>query len=195
MTLLLLFAANAHAVIRYVDNNSPGGNDGLSWATAWDHPMQMTGINPGDTVYISGGASGSSKTYNFSNAWSPPQGNSDTNRVTIANGRDPGHTGQVIFNTTAGAILVGDFLNWITFDFYHENTQKLRFTGSSNNGWYILGWSDADLNDSIGFTILGAIFERSGFVLYQSRKTQVGYCIFNSGEDGWSRVVCGGWRG
>jgi hypothetical protein len=118
-------------------------------------------VGPGDTVYISGGTT--SKTYNFSTAWTPPQG-VQGNPVTITNGRDPGHTGTLIFNASgANTIIIGDFLNWVTFDFYHENTQKLRFRGYPTQGWYILGWSDEDSNDGLGFKLLGAVLESSAF--------------------------------
>jgi hypothetical protein len=114
------------------------------------------------------------------------------NPFTLANGRDPGHTGMVIFNSVgAFSHIVGDFLNWVTFDFYFENTQKLTFAGGTGSSWAILGWSDPDTNDSIGFILKGAIFASSGLVLYDSRKTEIGYCIFNS--TGTKRTGGPGW--
>jgi hypothetical protein len=50
-------------------------------------------VGAGDIVYISGG--NTSKTYNFSSAWSVPQGNSSA-QLTIAIDEDPAHDGLVV---------------------------------------------------------------------------------------------------
>ncbi len=56
-----VFAANW-----YVDSSAQGASNGTSWSNAWTNFSQITGVSGGDTIYISGGASGSSKTYSVS---------------------------------------------------------------------------------------------------------------------------------
>lgn len=78
----------------YVDNAATGSNTGASWANAWTSFLSIawSSIQPGDTIYISGGTS--SKTYsgNINVLASGTAGNP----VTITKGVDPGHNGEVI---------------------------------------------------------------------------------------------------
>jgi hypothetical protein len=80
----------------YVDNVVSTNGDGTSWARAWKglSSIQWSLVQPGHTIYLSGGSS--SKIYNEQLAVS----NSGTSsaRITIAGGRDDGHNGQVILD-------------------------------------------------------------------------------------------------
>ena len=43
-----------------------GAQNGTSWANAWTSLSQISGVSAGDTVYLSGGPSGSSRDYPMS---------------------------------------------------------------------------------------------------------------------------------
>lgn len=80
----------------YVDNEAPPGGDGTSWATAWNSfsAINWGALQPGDTVYISGGTT--SKVYS-----SPMQVNASGAPgapIRITKGIDPGHDGEVILD-------------------------------------------------------------------------------------------------
>ena len=80
----------------YVDSTATGSHNGTSWANAWASLSQISGVSAGDTVYLSGGASGSSQTYPVSN-WKPGGGNSSA-PITYQIGQDAAHNGTVVFS-------------------------------------------------------------------------------------------------
>jgi len=77
----------------YVDNTINGS--GTSWANAWNDfdNINWDSIDPGDTLYISGGSS--SKTYSDRLFINNVHGTS-SQPITIRVGQDAGHDGQVI---------------------------------------------------------------------------------------------------
>lgn len=87
----------ANATTWYVDSSAAGANNGTSWANAWTSLSSISGVKSGDTVYISGGASGSSHTYSLSGSWRPPAGSSGS-PVTYQIGQDSAHNGTAIFS-------------------------------------------------------------------------------------------------
>jgi hypothetical protein len=89
-------AGAANATTWYVDGSATGSNNGTSWANAWNSLNSVSGVQPGDTVYISGGPSGSSETYSQS-TWSLPQGTTSSS-ITYQIGQDAAHNGTAIFN-------------------------------------------------------------------------------------------------
>ncbi len=99
------WTATSAAATYYVDGSLPAGgtHDGKSWSTAWRSPADVATVAPGDTVYISGGPSGSSVTYTGVNSgngatyWKP-QGGSAGNPVTYRIGQDPAHNGTAVFD-------------------------------------------------------------------------------------------------
>jgi hypothetical protein len=94
----LLSVVSAGATTWYVDNTATGGaKNGTSWASAWTSISSISGVKAGDTVYISGGPTGSSQTYSMSGAWSPAGGSSG-NPITYQIGQDSSHNGTAIFS-------------------------------------------------------------------------------------------------
>ena len=80
----------------YVDNAASGANNGTSWSNAWQNfaNINWSSVQPGDTVYISGGSS--SKSY-FETLTISKAGTANS-RVIIKTGQDAGHTGKVIID-------------------------------------------------------------------------------------------------
>jgi hypothetical protein len=91
----MLFSANA--TTWYVDSSVSTSGNGTSWASAWKNLSNITGVSAGDTVYISGGANGSSQTYSMSGTWTPA-GGSAGNPITYQIGQDSAHNGTAIFS-------------------------------------------------------------------------------------------------
>lgn len=91
---LLLLAAPARGTDWYVDNTATGANNGTSWADAWTSVQNARGVQPGDTVYISGGTT--SQTYTGVLNW-VPIGGVQGNPVTYRIGQDAGHNGTAHF--------------------------------------------------------------------------------------------------
>jgi hypothetical protein len=110
LMVLLIFGVvgRSNAATWYVDANATGANNGTSWANAWKALTSVSGVGVGDTVYISGGASGSSESYSLSGGWTMPQGNS-SGVITYQIGQDSAHNGTAIFNGggTGGGLFNG----------------------------------------------------------------------------------------
>ena len=97
--LVLLFSFtlfSASAATWYVDSSVATSGNGTSWAAAWKALSNISGVKAGDTVYLSGGASGSSQTYSVS-SWKPAGGASG-NPITYQIGQDSAHNGTAIFS-------------------------------------------------------------------------------------------------
>jgi hypothetical protein len=95
--ILFSFALfSAGATTWYVDSSVGTSGNGTSWATAWKALSNVTGVSAGDTVCISGGASGSSQTYSVS-SWKPAGGTA-ANRITYQIGQDAAHNGTAVFS-------------------------------------------------------------------------------------------------
>ena len=87
---------SASAATWYVDSSVGASGNGTAWNTAWQALSNITGVKAGDTVYISGGASGSSQTYPVS-SWKPAGGAAGS-PITYQIGQDSAHNGTAIFS-------------------------------------------------------------------------------------------------
>ena len=129
---VLALAIPVRASNWYVDSNAGGANDGTSWANAWKSLANISGVQPGDTVFISGGSS--SQTYPV-NAWSPP-GGVDGNPITYQTGQDAGQNGVVILNANGNQFCLSDTSN-VVFSGNVNGAQNMELTGQSNRAIYI----------------------------------------------------------
>ncbi|MGD0059699.1 MAG: hypothetical protein ABSD58_09810, partial [Verrucomicrobiia bacterium] len=116
--------SNSQGATWYVDNTATGLDDGTSWSNAWTDLNSASGVNPGDTVYISGG--NVSQTYWLTDTtWQLANG-TNNNPVTYTVGQDAGHNGTVILNgggTQANA--VNATLAWVTIDGSYDDQNNL----------------------------------------------------------------------
>ena len=80
----------------YIDNAASTSGNGTSWSSAWKSFSNVvwSNIRPGDTLYISGGAT--SQTY-YETLIVGASGSS-TGMITITKGINPGHNGTVIID-------------------------------------------------------------------------------------------------
>src|ERR1700704_2979789 len=99
-----VLATVSHAATWYVDSAATGTQNGTSWANAWTAFSQVSGIQSGDTVLISGGAAGSTRTYNFAGDWVPTSG-SATAKITYQVGQDSAHNGTAILNLNGHSLV------------------------------------------------------------------------------------------
>lgn len=139
---LLLLARPAWSASWYVDNAATGAANGTSWANAWTSLPAVvwgaSGVQAGDTLYISGGSSG--KTYSATGNFPisvGAAGTSDGNRITIKVGQDSGHTGLVTVDnggTYIGLISVSQ--NYVTIDGEVSGQIKLKLYNNNVSGQY-----------------------------------------------------------
>lgn len=125
LSLLCVFSVSAHAATFYVRKGASG--NGVSWSTAWNDINNISGIGPGDTIYIAAGNYTGSYTAN-SSGWT-------FKRATIGeHGSDTGWNnafdGTVNLNTTNGNTFTLSGRNTITID-------------GVNRGYFILNGSSS----------------------------------------------------
>jgi Chitobiase/beta-hexosaminidase C-terminal domain len=98
---LFLISLNVRAATWFVDSTATGSNNGTSWANAWTSLNSASAIAAGDTVFISGGPTGGTRTYNVSgNTFPIKPGTSPTVRTTYRIGQDALHNGTATINGT-----------------------------------------------------------------------------------------------
>ncbi len=155
---IIFWAASAHAANWYVDNSVSSSGDGTSWATAWKNisNISWSSVNPGDTVYISGGTS--SQTYN--EALGTPKSGTSGSPVTISTGQDAGHNGIVIFNPS-GTWLTGNmnYVN-ITGDVGGANNMQVNVTGAN------LAWTSSGSVSNVHLSYINFPKMAGGFRFY-----------------------------
>jgi hypothetical protein len=95
--MMCWFVTPVKATTWYVDSSAAtGAKNGGSWTNAWTALTQISGVAAGDTVYISGGPSGSTRTYSISGAWQPIGGTASAS-ITYQIGQDSQHNGTAVF--------------------------------------------------------------------------------------------------
>jgi ribosomal protein L24 len=138
--LFLFLPKISSAADWYVDKEASGLDNGTSWADAWKafSDISWSTIEPGDTIYISGGDI--SKTYN-ERLKIQASGSSDSDRVTIMTGQDAGHNGTVIITPPEwDGINISD-QSYVTVSGQVGTEQKMRVTGGLSSGIGIEGAS------------------------------------------------------
>ena len=129
----MLLALSVKATLWYVDNSlSPAGlHNGNGWTTAWTNLSNVTGTSDGDTVYISGGPSGSCQYYQVATSWTPPGGTHTA--ITYKIGQDASHNGTVVFTSVCnGGYGVCGSNPWIGQSGYNLNNVTL--SGDAGDG-------------------------------------------------------------
>ncbi|MGD1078800.1 MAG: hypothetical protein ABR881_10815 [Candidatus Sulfotelmatobacter sp.] len=114
----------------YLDASVGSSGNGLSWATAWKNFSNITGLNAGDEVLISGGASG--QTYNTGEFLGATGGTSG-NPVVYQAATDAGHNGPITINGTGGSQFIfshsGGAGNYYTFNGNVNGNRNITFQG------------------------------------------------------------------
>jgi hypothetical protein len=103
---VMLMCSRAMAATYYVDSSVANSGNGQSWSTAWKNFNNITGLQPGDTVYFSGGST--SQSYSVTD-WTPTGGTAGS-PITYTVGQDSGHNGIVTI-VSSDSFLSGTFSN------------------------------------------------------------------------------------
>ena len=92
----IFLSSSVNATNHYVDKNADGNNNGTSWGNAWESfsDIEWNQIQPGDTLFISGGSD--STVYN--EQLNVSASGTALNLITIRAGLDAGHNGRVILD-------------------------------------------------------------------------------------------------
>src|SRR4051794_20107778 len=103
-------------MFHYVDNRVATSGTGGSWSSAWKNfsDIKWVAVQPGDTIYVSGGLS--SQTYN--NTLTIGRSGSAAGPITITKGVDGGHNGTVIIdgNNKLGNGIYDNGYNYVVID-------------------------------------------------------------------------------
>lgn len=113
-------AEKSEAANWYVDKDATGANDGLVWTSAWESfsDINWNYMQPGDTVYISGGFA--EKIY--TEKWTVGKSGTLANPIVIRPGQEAGHNGKVIFDYDqygdegSGYGITISYRSYVTFD-------------------------------------------------------------------------------
>jgi hypothetical protein len=126
----LAWAGTAAAGNHYVDGAATGNGTGSSWASAWQSfaSIEWAKVQPGDTIYISGGAD--EKSYN--EQLTIQASGVSALPVTIASGASSpsptGHDGVVVINAASSPYCVH------TGDERHVTVRNLKCINAATNG-------------------------------------------------------------
>jgi len=186
----VLLAVSAHTATYYVDSSVSSSGNGQSWTTAWKSLSNITGVSAGDTVFISGGPSGTSQTYSVSN-WSPPSG-SASGSITYQIGQDSAHNGNAIF-TGSGNFFSGA-PNYVTFSGQVGNDTAQHFTLTGYSG--ILGGNTYFTVNNFRFAYVSATLTvtYNCFWFYGGSGIEIDHNYLNavsgSGGNGGNDVFC-----
>ena len=147
----LLGVRPAEAAGWYVDPAAAGANNGTSWTDAWTSPSSIvwgsSGVQAGDTVYLSGGTTSQTYTATSATPWPNAMLNvqasgASGSPITIATGAlspsPAGHSGTVIFDgaATYSPMIVTLGQNYVVLD--------------GNNGSGVSNWVVQDGPNAVG---------------------------------------------
>jgi len=172
---LILFASlGSHAQAAntwYVDSSASGSGTGTSWPNAWTSLSQLSGVAPGDTVNISGGPSGSTRSYSI-NANFPIVNGTASARTIYQIGQDSSHNGTALINLNGSHLLT--------------EVNNVTFTGDAGDGQRHIVLSHCDesvsiyaangLNFKLSYVDLGA--STVGMNVNVMRNAEIDHCKF-----------------
>ena len=168
--LLAISLSSSYCTEYYVDKDASGAGDGTSWADAWTSLSAITGVGPGDTVYVSGGTT--SKLY-LMGTWRPPSGNSSA-QFTLQIGQEVGHNGTAIFRNNAGANDCFATCSYVTIDGRYNSQNRFRV-----EGYGLVAYMDSNGRaPATGVKLLGITTPDGSIRMYGSRKIEIGWIIF-----------------
>jgi hypothetical protein len=175
--LLSIVSQSLLAANWYVDSAAPSGGNGKSWSTAWKTVQAVSGVAATDTVYISGGIAGASKTYSLVGGWTPPS-------ATYQTGQETGHNGLVVFDGGSQAYLLTPASNVTFSGFVTGDTGKhMKFQGNWDARIYISGSTITRLHITY---VTDSGCNRFLYLANSSRVTglEIDHCFIHKGYSG-----------
>jgi hypothetical protein len=141
MFLFPLAMGTAFGANWYVDGKATGVNNGTNWANAWSNPLNIVwaSVNPGDTIFVSGGTTSQIYTNNLVFGKDGTPGN----YITVRIGQDPGHNGVAIFDGCR--ITMSSSAQWVAID----GGRSASFVAPTNHQQVITG--STAITNNIGF--------------------------------------------
>jgi hypothetical protein len=155
----------------YVDSGATGSHNGSSWTDAWTSLSQISGVAAGDTVNISGGPSGSTRSYSMNGSFPIVNGTASA-RTIYQIGQDSSHNGTALINLNGGHLLT--------------EVNNVTFTGDAGDGKMHIVLSRCDesvsiyaangLNFKLSYVDLGA--STVGMNVNVMRNAEIDHCKF-----------------
>lgn len=160
----LTFAPLLHAGSWYVDPAIQQNGNGTSWAAAWNsvNAINWPAVKPGDTIYLSGGATSQTYTTPLNIGATGSKGLP----ITIKAGQDAGHNGTVIFEGGGGSSPMINLGNhpYITLDGGYNGGRHIVVQNNSLDSDDALVWGSGDGGGSFlnGIVITSLEVKNSG---------------------------------
>lgn len=197
--IFLLLTCRIFSATYYIDSIATGKADGSSWANAFPTiKAAYSGVQPSSTVYISGGPSGKSQSYNGSSTDQWVGQFFSANGVTWKVGQDALHNGKVILDGMGGGNLFQHDWNGVTISgdagdglrhIYLKDNSTTDGVGSCGNSvnvhfTYIDFGKQPGNSGSSAFNFnpaQGVEIDHCKFYFTGDKMNQLSYGIFNGG--------------